>query len=671
MLDSLPRLLRACRLAPACWALACLLGAPGQAGAEKPPPPGPADTLPAALRRVGVDPAALARASVAADEPASPLAFPDRFRTDPVAGMAALHGFEMALQDSGGAAAVALRHALDLAHGQTRWPAMAPPATAPIAEHPRIEWPPDLPPDLRHGILAMLEAVAQAQSWRGKALDAWPSQVSAADLWRRFVPTETSTAAADTPTAMPTQTLVDAVDHRALALGMLQLTAAVDLLQRRLRACKPPAATWRFETPWGLVVIDTTRRHNLYRGRQPLLLIDTGGDDTYAFDEERPPGIAILLDLQGNDRYTALGPGRDPSSATLGYAVLWDAGGDDHYEGGWLTQGAALFGAAVLVDARGNDRYEAQGQAQGFALGGVAALIDRGGHDRYGALSQSQASAGPGGLALLLDMAGDDHYLLGNDPLVQPSAQLKDRNASLGQGTAYGLRPAAGQDAPTAPGGLALLVDGRGDDRYAAQVFAQGAGYERGMGVLLDGGGHDRMDAAWYAMGAAAHRGSGVLIARGGGRDSYTASHATSLGAAHDDSVAVFIGGSGNDRYSLGTLGYGAAHDGGTAVFIDRGGNDRYRHREQPCRAFGASAHSGGGGDSARGHAEAGAEEEPRPANTGLFFDMAGADNYPLNCPGPGNQRRWTPVGQGAGPSQGLDAPTHQKRQHTTPARRR
>ncbi len=663
-----------------------------------PAAPGPrarsaSDLLQATLHRAGVDPGVLSSAlAPGPGDPAPALAFPDSFRKDPVAGMAALQAFEASV--SGGPArragprqvpaAAALRRSLDLAYGHDRWPA---PARADAARPPRaIDWPAGLPRDLRAAIQDVLRAIGQAEAQRARAFAAWPATVSTGDLWRRFSPAAVAQgdAARDSAVStMPsTQALVDAVDHPALALGLLDLTSAVDRLQRRLLAAghRPwRQSMWRFDTPWGPVVVDTTGHANTYRGRQPTLLIDTGGDDTYAFDEGRRPGTTVLLDLKGNDRYVAQAPDRDPSCATLGYAVLWDAGGDDLHQGSWQTQAAALFGAAALIDEAGDDRYEARGQAQGFALGGVALLVDVEGRDRYDALTQSQASAGPGGLALLLDMAGDDRYRLAGGPLVLPSAQLRDRNASLGQGAAFGLRPLPGRDEPTAPGGLALLVDRLGDDRYEAQVFAQGAGYERGMGVLLDGGGSDQMEAAWYAMAAAAHRGVGVLVARGGGRDSYAASHATSLGAAHDGAAAVFIGGTGADRYSLGTLGLGAAHDGGGALFLDRGGDDSYEHLLRPCRAFGIGEHSGERDDrgppppgdigppaGSRQATPAGPTGARPPVNAGLFFDLSGTDLYPPACRGPGNSRRW-PAAAGADSSQGWDTDTH--RQSGSPRR--
>jgi hypothetical protein len=614
-------------------------------------------TLQAASKAVAREPQSLARTRATASDTPSSITFPSQFLHDPVMGMQALERWETALRDTRQGNAAALHATVALAHTNPhRWVKNAAEVHAqiiPLHSMAAIQWPADMPAELRGHITPLLLAIEQAQNWRQQALVRWPDDVDATDLWKRLGPLEIRTERSKVPT---TQILLNSLDQRALAHGIWQLTTAVEhatlALEQHLQLHRRATGAWRFSTPWGEVVIDTTSRSNRYRGQQPMLLIDAAGNDTYTFDETRPPGVAVLMDLAGNDHYQGGGAGRDPSSATLGYAVLLDASGDDRYEGQWLTQGAALFGAAVLIDRRGQDRYQAQGQAQGFALGGIGALLDLEGNDRYHALSQSQASAGPGGLALLFDRAGNDRYVLANTPLVLPSAQLKSSNASLGQGTAFGLRNRADDTHPSVPGGLALLLDARGDDVYEAQVFAQGAGYEGGLGVLWDGAGSDQMHATWYALGAAAHGAGGVFVAGGSGGDVYTVSHATSLGAAHDESVAVFVGGLGHDRYKLSTLGLGAAHDGSTALFLDRGGNDHYRHAHPRCHGFGASVYSDA-------HAQQNGPSPTQWANTAWFVDLSGKDHYPANCPEPNNDLRWS-VGEAKnGVGMGVDIATH------------
>lgn len=493
-------------------------------------------------------------------------------------------------------------------------------------------WSPALPDEstlprlLRSEIGRVFAAIGQANRFRQRAFAAWPKAMTPQRLLRQAIEGQLE------PFEEPDfRRLFPLVEREALMAGMLDLVAAVEHLDHFLAATPGiPAVSWRLQTPLGLVVIDTTGENNRHPLEDPLLVVDTGGNDVYRFTTKtRGNRISVLLDRGGNDHYIAQAAAADPSSAVMGYGILWDTGGDDRYEAGTFAQGAALFGAALLVDAGGTDIFSARGYAQAFALGGVALVVSMGGDDSYRALTHAQGSGGPEGTAVLLDAAGNDRYTLGNEPLVAPSSQLADRNLSMGQGAGWGIRADFG-DGRSTTGGIGALFDFAGDDRYTAQVFAQGAGFLEGTGLLVDGGGRDGFDAAWYAMAASAHRAAGVLIKRGDGDDAYTASHSTSIGAAHDFSVAFFIDEGGNDRYDIGHLGIGAAHDNSTALFVDAAGDDRYGVRSRECIAFGAAHLS-----------QWGTIGEDAP-NLGLFFDLSGNDSYTSSCPCPANNSTWT-----------------------------
>ena len=537
---------------------------------------------------------------------------------------------------STGAPAVELVAASDPLAASLRW--MAPMAAV------GSEWPPALPDavefpsPLRLEVALVLAALSQSHQLLEQALARVPAGLTPALLRRqafegRVLPSQ----AADYRHAL------ELVDWRALYTGMLVLVESVDRLKRYVAtAAYLPAVDWQLDTPLGRVVVDTTGRDNHHRLKDPLLVLDVGGDDSYEFDERSETHrISVVLDHKGNDRYVADAPGADPSSATLGYGLLWDTEGDDRYQGTQHAQASALFGAALLVDGGGNNEFIASSHSQAQAIAGIALLLVGSGNDRYTAQTFSQASAGPRAVAALIDIAGDDRYTLNNTPLVAPSPQLPERNTSMGQGAGYGIRP-TGADGPSAAGGMGMLLDFAGNDRYTAQVFAQGAGYHEGLGILVDEGGSDRFDAAWYAMGAAAHHAAGVLVKRGAGDDVYRASHTISLGAAHDFSVGIFMDEGGNDDYRLGDLGLGAAHDHSTALFVDGAGDDRYKVDAAACRALGFSQLS-----------DDRSTRQNLP-NLGLFLDLGGADHYPAHCRGAGNDTSWTaPRSRLGGPSSG------------------
>jgi hypothetical protein len=440
---------------------------------------------------------------------------------------------------------------------------------------------------LRLHIGRLLAAAAQAETYRVAALRQWPSTVTSQELLLAVLPTVPSEHA-DNPQTIDYRNLLPLIDWRDFSVGMHWLALATEELARFLTdAADLPSVQWQWSTPLGAVVVDTTGANSVHRVQDALLIVDVGGDDSYHFAEQSGEHrISLLLDSGGNDRYVAEAPGVGPGAAVLGYGILWDTCGNDRYEGSWLTQGAALFGAALHLDGGGDDIYLADGFSQGFALAGAAVLLDRSGSDRYTARTHSQACAATEGVALLMDTAGNDMYLLANTPLLLPSPQLSDRNVSMGQGAGRGERRSAkGQAATT--GGMGILIDLQGDDRYIAQVFAQGAGYQQGVGLLIDGDGRDVYESAWYGMAAAAHEAVGILIDIGIGDDVYRASHSTSLAAAHDASAAILIDEGGNDDYTLGNLGLGAVNDQGFAVFLDGAGTDTYRVPGTPCFAFG------------------------------------------------------------------------------------
>ena len=154
--------------------------------------------------------------------------------------------------------------------------------------------------------------------------------------------------------------------------------------------------------------------------RVPALLLDLGGNDEYVAERDgiarssllslpvsqdaqgnvgvfaNGPGLAILIDAAGGDTYISPRGTSQAYASTNSTAYLVDLQGDDRYSA--LTQGAATgeFAAAFFVDAGGRDTYtrplapEAGVEHQGTVVDGnsigvetVAAFYDLGGLDAY------------------------------------------------------------------------------------------------------------------------------------------------------------------------------------------------------------------------------------------------------------------------------------------------
>ncbi len=310
------------------------------------------------------------------------------------------------------------------------------------------------------------------------------------------------------------------------------------------------------------------------------LSIDLGGDDGWTGSMgagwENGTRIGVHLDLGGNDRYRAEAPA-SLACGMGGIGIVVDEAGDDTYFGVASNLGCGWFGTGLLLDLAGNDSYRSQGPwGQGAGHMGVGALVDLAGDDDYECTEQSQGLGGTLGTGLLIDLLGNDTYVARDDGNI--SELYLGQSVAMSQGCGYGRRADIG-DGHSLAGGVGILVDGAGDDRYHAQVWAQGCGYWWGLGILEDRGGDDAYQNGKYSAGAAAHFALGVCIDLAG-NDMH---NATNVGAknqfqghARDGSIGVFVDGDGDDGYDVNNNCAGSADLNSIALFWDRRGEDRY-----------------------------------------------------------------------------------------------
>jgi hypothetical protein len=304
------------------------------------------------------------------------------------------------------------------------------------------------------------------------------------------------------------------------------------------------------------------------------LLIDFNGDDSYLNADVGGmffalSGIGISFDLAGNDVYRT---GDFSFAAMAGMQIHRDFAGKDIYESGFFSQGAAIRGLSILQDLAGNDLYSATCMAQGFG---------------------SIRSAGA-----LLDYNGADNYTLGGKYFHAPL--MPNDYLTLGQGMGFGLRP-------DFAGGIGILFDGNGNDRYLGGVYAQGVGYWYALGMLIDESGNDVYNAIYYPQGSGIHLAAGFLF-DAEGEDAYYSRHGPGQGAGHDWATGIFIDAKGDDAYSIeGGNGLGLSNSVG--IFIDKSGNDRYERHNPQNYGYGAYSRATGG--------------------IGLFLDAGGNDSYP------------------------------------------
>ncbi|MGQ0612189.1 MAG: hypothetical protein ACT4PV_00345 [Planctomycetaceae bacterium] len=424
---------------------------------------------------------------------------------------------------------------------------------------------------------------------------------------------------------------------RVVVPGAGQLVAAIEEILPALRKPSGFAGTLRVETRFGPVVV--RGEGNDSGDADAFLLLDLGGDDEYRLpDTPTDRLVRLLIDCAGNDLYLSKAP-YSWGASLLGVSIHIDCEGDDDYRGGDYSLGCGLGGFGLLWDASGKDRYYAGLGSQGAGLFGAGLLKDDGGDDEYVAGCFCQGFASSGGFGALLDRSGDDSFLAGRD---EPDGWRRPATfITFAQGSAYShrfgvvTRDEKGEQrfkiTGQIPGGAGMLLDGGGDDRYEADVFAQGSAYWYSLGILVDSSGRDRYRATWYGQGVGTHAAAGCLLDLDG--DDWYFSRTTSQGCGHDFSVGILWDRSGDDAYRGVGLCQGAGNAlSGLGLLVDEAGDDDYR-----C------------GSNGWGYGSA-VDRHPHAAPFGFFLDLGGGNRFTGGAvadAGPGKRWRQPPRGFG------------------------
>ena len=437
--------------------------------------------------------------------------------------------------------------------------------------------------------------IAAAQVLARLANERWLHQATAA--WTKPLP----------PSAAPPGVTGDVLFVQETSYGLIVIGG-------------PGPNTYELDKHIGLIV--DIGGNDLYRGmiassanedQGNAVVVDLNGDDTY---DGAPLGLAtgrlgvgLLIDYAGDDVYQLdMGSG---GAGFGGLGILFDTKGNDTYMGNRLTQGAAIGGLGLLLDGAGNDRYTSHGFAIGFGGPlGVGAVIDITGDDHY-QCGNTYPSA----------------YNIQDAPTGKPGDPLYQYDC-FGLGTGSGQRILTKRlewQARSLAGGLGLLLDIEGHDHYESANFSQGQGYFFGAGMKLDLDGDDEHQAARYGHGASAHFGVGLFIDRQGDDRYGSSGPFYNGGVAWDNSVSLMVdAGEGRDSYAFArSTGLGQADYSGWGLFIDEGGEDQY----QAQIGFGDTSEKSVAGffdlegkDTYTLPPNSSTRTETRPSNETLFF---------------------------------------------------
>ncbi|MEA5603864.1 hypothetical protein [Nostoc sp. UHCC 0252] len=417
------------------------------------------------------------------------------------------------------------------------------------------------------------------------------------------------------------ESLLDNVDFKMLNTGAILTAAAAGEMQSQISQIPVNLLqgnyNYSIDTPQGRIIL-SGQGDQIYPPDDYLLIVDVEGNDTYsggAATKNIAHGVSVTLDLTGKDRYSSP-PGKIPSfgAGIFGYALLLDLQGDDSYQAEYASQGIGIFGTGILYDAQGEDTYQGISNLQGSGTFGSGLLIDNQGSDRYSLYRYGQGYGFTKGVGLLLDSVGDDKYIGLEDKYPNGGPFGAKRHVHFIQGAGLGRR-ADYTEGHSWAGGVGMLVDGAGSDRYECEVYGQGTAYWYSLGFLVDKAGDDYHDAGWYSLGSSPHFGVGVYQ-DDSGSDRYTGIIMQSLGNGRDWSIGWFEDSAGNDWYNGSLMTFGTGDINGIGVFWDKHGDDTYLSLLEP--AYGQSRLEGVSG------------LRELMLTLGLFVDGGGKDNYLL-----------------------------------------
>lgn len=239
------------------------------------------------------------------------------------------------------------------------------------------------------------------------------------------------------------------------------------------------------------------------------LMLDFGGDDRYDATAGGQAaaifGRAMLFDSGGNNRFAAGFFAQ--AAAFAGAAFLVGGLGDDVYAAGDFAQAAATAGGiAALIELGGNDRYTAGGVADAYGRGGGISMAQGAGFGIRGRTG--------GGLAILNDLAGDDIYVA--EQFAQGMGYALGFGVLIDESGADAYTAARYAQGAGIHGGIGLLVDRAGNDTYRVETaVAQGVAIDNGIGVLADLGGVDEFGADQLAQAGTNGGGIAALIVKG------------------------------------------------------------------------------------------------------------------------------------------------------------
>ncbi len=370
--------------------------------------------------------------------------------------------------------------------------------------------------------------------------------------------------------------MVEKTDRDALCAGAAGLADACALARKLKPTSEPFDFSW--PTLFGTIRLVGGDDRDINLDGAAVVIV-CGARPTLRFAGNRGPATAIVCAGDGAQF-------RELPAAIFGVQVVFACGRGNTFLSTGEGGGAAHSGVSLIHCGRGGNRFDGRSFCQGAADAGVAIVAVRGSGNVFLCDERAQGYGGPGGFGAIVGLKGGDSFEARVDPIGRPAQDHDPESSiSLAQGVGAGFRsPERPED--DLPGGIGLVVEGGGKNRFKCGIFGQGAGYLFGVGAVVVNGPNNIFHGDWYCQGAAAHMAAGCLLDRGGaGEFRLELNHGQ--GAGNDRSIGLlhtagrgsrFLGGSRGPR---GTQRCGASHTHGIGICIADEGTNIYQYSEE------------------------------------------------------------------------------------------
>lgn len=416
--------------------------------------------------------------------------------------------------------------------------------------------------------------------------------------------------------------LLARVDLPRIWAAGLAVQAATERAYTQLKDANEPVTGKIRLQIGGLPVVVAGQGNDPHDEVDARITIDLGGDDTYTGRHAAGIGYSsVLVDVDGNDHYDV--PDLSLGVGVMGVGCALDGGGSDNVETASLSLGAGLGGVGVFYKRGGHDTYRSSVLCQGFGFQGMGLLVDTAGDDVYRAKLLAQGAGRTDGFGWLVDKQGRDIYEAGGLSVNAPL--FEDVHYSFAQGFGNGFREDSGGSA----GGIGLLTDHQGDDHYLGETYCQAASYWYSLGSLYDVRGNDSYTAHHYAQASAMHLTSAFLFDLAG-HDAYLVKYGAAQAIGHDYGVAWLFERSGGDIYASRDARPGTGVANGLGVCLDFAGDDTYTsspafgREDRSMPSMGVFLDAGGSDRYPEGMKDGWATVA---ASWGLGMDSGGADS--------------------------------------------